>query len=250
MLQSHAITLYAAIVTNPKPSSEPAPGLNILLVEDDRQLQRQLLTQLTQFGHAVRSADDGHEALALVGHHAFDILVLDWMLPTMDGLALLRELRGNGMNVPVLMLTALGQLPDKLEGFEAGADDYVVKPVDALELNARLHALIRARRVKEEPSSDTVSAGDIVVSPSGQRAWRGGQPLSLSRTEFGLLLELARSAGDVVTRAMLIERIWGHDFVPTTNIVESHIKHLRAKLLLHGDDPIGTVRGMGYVLRA
>ncbi|WP_404477715.1 response regulator transcription factor [Novosphingobium sp. BL-52-GroH] len=223
--------------------------LQVLLVEDDRELQRQLVAQLAQFGHEVRTADDGHAALALVAQHAFDIVVLDWMLPKVDGISLLRELRENGMNVPVLMLTALGQVADKLEGFEAGADDYVVKPVDALELNARLQALMRARRATQQPT-DTVSAGDIVVSPSRMLAWRGGQALSLSRTEFSLLLELVRADGAVVTRAMLIERIWGHDIVPTTNIVDAHIKHLRAKLVKHGEDPIGTVRGIGYVLRA
>ncbi|KMS56371.1 XRE family transcriptional regulator [Novosphingobium barchaimii LL02] len=224
-------------------------SLHILLVEDDRQLQRQLVAQLIQFGHEVQAADDGRKALVLLGQHAFDIVILDWMLPHLDGIELLRQLRESGMNVPVLMLTALGQIPDKLEGFEAGADDYVVKPVDALELNARLHALLRARRVTEQPT-DTVSAGDILVSPSRVLAWRGGQALNLSRTEFNLLLELARADGQVVTRAMLIERIWGHDFVPTTNIIDSHVKHLRAKLIQHGDDPIGTVRGIGYQLRA
>jgi DNA-binding response OmpR family regulator len=224
-------------------------SMHVLLVEDDRQLQRQLAEQLSQFGHQVETADDGLAALAIVGQKAFDIVVLDWMMPGVDGITVLRQLREGGMNVPVLMLTALGQVFDKVEGFDAGADDYVVKPVDPLELNARLNALVRARRTNDQPS-DTVSAGDITISPSRLRAWRGGRPLNLSQTEFKLLLELARNAGTLVTRPMLIERIWGLDFMPTTNLVDAHIRHLRVKLVEQGDDPISTQRGMGYMLRA
>lgn len=225
-------------------------SLQILLVEDDRQLRRQLVEQLTQFGHEVHAVDDGPAALAVVSSRAFDAVVLDWMLPTMDGPTVVRRLREDGMTVPVLMLTALGQTVDKVEGFEAGADDYVVKPVDPLELNARLNALLRARRTSERPA-DTVAAGDIVVSPSRVLAWRGGRPLVLSQTEFKLLLELARNAGTVVTRQMLIERIWGYDFMPTTNIVDAHVRQLRLKLAQNGEeDPIATMRGMGYLLKA
>ncbi|MCI4590430.1 response regulator transcription factor [Sphingobium sp. BYY-5] len=224
-------------------------NMQILLVEDDKQLQQQIVTQLSQFGHDIQTADNGLAALAIIGQRAFDIVILDWMMPTIDGITVLRQLREGGMNVPVLMLTALGQVFDKVEGFNAGADDYVVKPVDPMELNARLQALLRARRINDQPT-DTISAGDIVISPSRLRAWRGGQSLNLSQTEFKLLLELARNAGTVVTRPMLIERIWGHDFVPTTNIIDAHIRHLRVKLLEQGDDPISTQRGMGYLLRA
>ncbi|WHO38309.1 response regulator transcription factor [Sphingobium sp. AP49] len=224
-------------------------NMHILLVEDDKQLQRQLVAQLSQFGHEVETADDGPAALSIVGQQAFDIIILDWMLPNIDGITVLRQLREAGMNLPILMLTALGQVFDKVEGFNAGADDYVVKPVDPLELNARLLALLRARRANEQPT-DTISAGDIVISPSRLRAWRTGVALTLSQTEFKLLLELVRNAGTIMTRPMLIERIWGHDFVPATNIVEAHIRHLRVKLLEHGDDPISTQRGLGYMLRA
>ncbi|MEE4455189.1 response regulator transcription factor [Novosphingobium resinovorum] len=224
-------------------------SLQILLVEDDRQLQRQIVRQMAEFGHEVEAVGDAAAALVLVSRQAFDVLVLDWMLPGMDGIAVLRELRGRGMDMPVLMLTALGHTLDKVEGLEAGADDYVVKPVDPLELNARLQALLRARKATGK-AADTIAAGDIVVSPSRMAAWRAGQPLGLSHTEFKLLLELARDAGTVLTRPMLIERVWGRDFVTTTNIVDAHIRQLRLKLGQHGDDPIGTVRGIGYVLQA
>lgn len=223
--------------------------MQILLVEDDKQLQRQLTEQLAQFGHEVRAVDDSVDVLRLVEQSAFDIVILDWMLPTDSGLTVLRKLREGGMLLPVMMLTALGQVFDKVEAFEAGADDYVVKPVDPLELNARLQALLRARRASGQPS-DTISAGDIVISPTRLQAWRAGKALSLTRNEFKLLLELARNAGTVVTRPMLIERIWGHEFMPTTNIVDGQIRHLRVKLLQHGDDPISTQRNIGYLLRA
>lgn len=224
-------------------------SLSILLAEDDLELQRQLVEQMARFGHEVHAVSDGAAALSLVSKQAFDAVILDWMLPSMEGIAVLRALRQEGMDMPVLMLTALGHTYDKVEGLEAGADDYVVKPVDPLELNARLQALLRARKVSEK-SANTVSAGDIVVSPSRQVAWRNGKPLTLSQTEFKLLLELARDAGTALTRAMLIERVWGRDFVTTSNLVDSHIRQLRLKLTQHGDDPISTVRGIGYVLQA
>lgn len=223
--------------------------MQILLAEDDLYLQQQLMDQLSQFGHEVELAANGLAALALIGQKAFDVIILDWMMPMVDGIAVLRQLREGGMHIPVLMLTALGQVFDKVEGFEAGADDYVVKPIDPLELNARLHALVRARRTTDQPT-DTISAGDIVVSPSRLQARRAGRPLNLSHTEFKLLLELVRNAGAVMTRPMLIERVWGHDFMPTANIVDAQIRHLRLKLVEHGDDPITTQRGMGYLLRA
>lgn len=240
---------YCATTVDERTERVAAMSMQILLVEDDKPLQRQLVEQLSPFGHSVQTADDGLAAMAIIGQSAFDIVILDWMMPGADGMTVLRQLREAGMNVPVLMLTALGQIYDKVEGLEAGADDYVVKPVDPLELNARLNALLRARRANDQPA-DTITAGDIVISPSRLRAWRANQPLNLSQTEFKLLLELARHAGTVVTRPMLIERIWGHDFTPTTNIVEAHIRHLRIKLTEHGDDPISTQRGMGYFLRA
>lgn len=224
-------------------------ALRVLIVEDDGHLQRQMVDQLARMGHDVATADDGQEAVDRIGRHVFDVVILDWMLPTMDGLTTLRKLRAEGMTIPVMMLTALGQVFDKVEGLDAGADDYVVKPVDPLELNARLKALVRARRASDQPS-DTINVGDIVVSPSRFRAWRAGQALSLSQTEFRLLLELARNADTVMTRPMLIERIWGRDFVPSTNLVEAHIRHLRVKLREFGDDPIGTQRGVGYVLKS
>lgn len=222
--------------------------LHIILVENDRRLRTELAGQLERFGHAVQAAEEGLVALALVGRVAFDAMILGRMPPVMDAMAVLCQLRERGMTMPVLMLSATGTTMEKVEGLDAGADDYLVTPVDPLELNARLNALVRARRMSQRPA-DTIAVGDVVVSPSGLLAWRAGQALALSKIEFRLLAELARNAGSIVTRRVLVERVWGYDAMPVTNIVESHIRQLRLKLVRHGPDPIVTVRGMGYLLR-
>lgn len=223
--------------------------MNLLIVEDDAALGPQLETELRGFGHAVTLVGDGPEALALVARASFDVIVLDRMLPTIDGLTVLQRMRGEGITSPVILLTALGRLAEKVEGLDVGADDYLVKPVDPAELNARLHAVRRGREWAV-PETDTITAGDIVVSPTAHRAWKAGTPIDLSKVEFGILAELARHAGAVVTRAMLYERLWGYDFAPSTNIAEAHIRRLRQKLTAGGgDDPIVTVRGVGYKLK-
>ncbi len=225
-------------------------ALNILIVEDDPALARSLAEQLTAFGHRSTLIDNGRSALAIVAQDAFDVIVLDRMLPVLNGIAVLEHLRKGSVHLPVLMLTALGQTIERVEGLRSGADDYVVKPVDPIELNARLQALVRARRWSSS-SSDTIRAGDILISPTKFRAWRDGRDLDLPRTEFNLLLELARNAGSVLTRPMLIERVWGYDFEPATNIVDAYVRRLRVKLAqFGGDDPITTMRGFGYMLRA
>jgi len=223
--------------------------LNVLIVEDDRDLAETMAAQMGDFGHRSTLVDNGHKALAAVTDDAFDVVILDRVMPVMDGVTVLKNLRSAHVNLPVLMLTAFGKANQKVEGFEAGADDYVVKPVDAVELNARLNALVRARQWSTE-DSDTIRAGDILISPTKYRAWRDGQSLDLPHTELRLLAELARHAGSVLTRPMLLERVWNYDFEPTTNIVDTYIKRLRKKLMEHGgDDPISTLRGVGYMLR-
>ena len=225
-------------------------SMTVLLVEDDVALSTLLAGELRGFGHSVTCAGDGPAALAAVARASFDAIVLDRMLPAVDGLSVLQHIRREGIRSPVILLTALGRLAEKVEGLEAGADDYLVKPVDPLELDARLQA-VRRGRVWAAPDADTVRAGDIVVSPASHRAWRAGTPIDLSKVEMGILTELARNAGAVVTRAMLYERLWGRDFTPTTNIAEANIRRLRQKLMAGGgSDPIVTVRGIGYKLAA
>lgn len=223
--------------------------LNVLIVEDDADLAESLEEQLGGFGHRTTSVDNGHKAMAAIASDAFDVVILDRIMPIMDGIAFLQHLRGAGHKIPVIMLTAFGKANQKVEGLEAGADDYVVKPIDTLELNARLNALVRARQWTGD-DSDTIRAGSIVVSPTKHRAWRDGRALDLPKTELKLLTELARNAGSVMTRPMLLERVWNYDFEPATNIVETYIKRLRKKLTEEGeDDPIATLRGVGYMLK-
>ncbi len=224
-------------------------SLNLLLVEDDAVFAQAMAEELRGLDHRVTVAVDGREALAAVDSAPFDAVVLDRMLPKVDGMSVLARLRGGNMTVPVIMLTALGRSVEKVEGLEAGADDYVVKPVAAAELSARLAAIVRGRGWTGG-SADTIRAGDIVVSPTKFRAWRDGIALDLGKLEFKLLAEFVANADAVLTRAMLVERVWGYDFAPTTNIVDVYVRHLRVKLTAAGgEDPIATVRGVGYMLR-
>jgi DNA-binding response OmpR family regulator len=224
-------------------------SLHLILVEDDEDYARSLTAELAALGHRVERVGDGRRALAALDREQYDAVILDRMMPRLDGLSVVETLRARGITVPVIMLTALSMASDKIDGLEGGADDYVVKPVAAEELNARIHAVMRGRRwtVSE---TDTIRAGDIVVSPTSFRAWRGGHQITLANLELKLLAELARHAGEVLTRAMLIERVWGYDFEPETNIVDVYIRRLRLKLTEDGgEDPIETVRGIGYSLK-
>ncbi|ANI79946.1 MULTISPECIES: response regulator transcription factor [Sphingobium] len=225
--------------------------MQLLLVEDDQDLATQLDEQLRLFGHDTTVAPDGRTATELVAAQQFDAIILDRVLPGVDGVTVLRSMRDHNLLTPVIMMTALGQWRQKVEGLESGADDYVVKPVEPAELNARLHALMRARGWSERGSDETLRAGDLVISPARHSASRNGRTLNLQKTEFKLLTELARHADSVMTRAMLLERVWNYDFEPATNLVDASIRRLRIKLTEFDDpDPIVTVRGTGYMLRA
>ena len=224
---------------------------HLLIVEDDETLADQIAEQMGHYGHSATVTHDGRAALQAVGLEAFDAIILDRLLPKADGISVLQSLRQARIVTPVLMLTALGQSAQKVEGLEAGADDYAVKPIDPAELNARINALVRARKWQGEASDDTIRAGDILVSPARHAAWRGGKPLVLQHTELKILVVLARNANSAVTRAMLLEQVWNYDFEPATNLVEAHIRRLRLKLTEHvSEDPISTIRGVGYMLRA
>ena len=230
--------------------SMPDDPVRLLLVEDDEPLRRLLTDQLRERGYAVQSVADGRAAIAAIGDDPFDIVILDRMLPFVDGVDVLRWLREQEVMTPVILLTALGRLPERVEGLEAGADDYVVKPFETDELHARIRALLRRRQANGTDSA-TVTAGDVTVSVARHRVTRAGQPIELHKTEIKLLAELVREAGTVLTRPLLLERVWGYDFVPTTNIVDAYIRRLRQRLELPGlPDPIVTVRGVGYMFHA
>ncbi|MCX3061297.1 response regulator transcription factor [Streptomyces beihaiensis] len=235
-----------------KPAESDKPTL--LLAEDDRAIRHALERALTLEGYAVTAVADGVEALAAAHREAPDALVLDVMMPGIDGLQVCRVLRAEGDRTPILMLTALVETPDRIAGLDAGADDYVVKPFDVEEVFARLRALLRRTTPEPEPEPEVhgqVTAADLHIDPQARRAWRGTRELELTRTEFDLLELLARNAGIVLDHATIYDRIWGYDFGPGSKNLAVYVGYLRRKVdEPHGGVPlIHTVRGVGYVLR-
>lgn len=238
----------------------------VLLAEDDRAIRHALERALTLEGYEVTAVADGVEALAQAHRTPPDVLVLDVMMPGIDGLQVCRVLRAEGDSTPILMLTALVETADRIAGLDAGADDYVVKPFDVEEVFARLRALLRrtspvpAGGAGAPPAGDggrdaqasdrQVGAANIRMDLQARRAWRGGRELELTRTEFELLELLVRNAGIVLDHSTIYDRIWGYDFGPGSKNLAVYVGYLRRKL----DEPgapqlIHTVRGVGYVLR-
>lgn len=224
--------------------------MHILVVEDDPDMQQYLVQGLTQAGHTVHTCGDGAEALPIAQQGSQDIVILDRMLPGMDGVELLRALRAGGCDIPVLMLSALGEVDHRVEGLQAGADDYLSKPFSFLELAARVDALHRRQQSQTETVTE-LRVADLVLDLIGRRARRGSQAIDLWPLEFRLLEYLMRNAGQVVTRNMLLENVWNLHFDPQTNVVEVHMSRLRGKIdKQFADRLIHTVRGSGYVIRA
>ncbi|WP_030062391.1 MULTISPECIES: response regulator transcription factor [Streptomyces] len=220
----------------------------VLIAEDDRAIRESLGRALMLEGYRVRIATNGTQTLAVLAEQRPDVLVLDVMMPEPDGLEVCRRLREAGDRTPVLMLTARVEVPDRIAGLDAGADDYLVKPFDVEELFARLRALLR--RNPPAPAAEVLAVADLRIEPPARRAWRAGEELELSRTEFDLLELLTRHAGAVLDQATLYERIWGYDFGPGSKNLAVFIGYLRRKLDRPGLPPlIHTVRGVGYTLR-
>ncbi|HEY4030644.1 MAG TPA: response regulator transcription factor [Caulobacteraceae bacterium] len=222
--------------------------MKLLLVEDDLQAADYLGRALSDAGHQVRHAPDGREGLLLAGGgQAYDVIVLDRMLPGVDGVTLLRTLRSAGVATPVILLTAVDSVEDRVEGLEAGADDYLAKPFAVAELLARLNAL--ARRPPPREAKTELKVGDLHMDLLKRSVTRAGARVDLQPREFRLLEYLMRNAGRVVTRAMLLEAVWNFRFDPQTNIIESHMSRLRGKVDRgHGAEMIRTVRYAGYIL--
>lgn len=219
--------------------------MRILVAEDDVQTAEFIKRGLEELGHRVIQVDVGTEALRLLLAGDFDIAVLDRMLPKMDGLAILRRLRAADVEVPVLVLTALGRIKDRVDGLEAGADDYLVKPFAFSEFAARVNALGRRRAV--QPEVTRLETFGLSMDLLKRQVERDGTVIPLQNREFRILEELLRESGKVVTRTMLLERVWNYHFDPQTNIVETHISRLRTKLNFGGKpDLIETIRGVGY----
>lgn len=220
--------------------------MRILVIEDERRLASVLQKGLNEHGYATDVAHDGESALALALTEPYDLLVLDVMLPGLDGITICRELRDRGRRVPILMLTARDAVDDGVAGLDAGADDYLVKPFAFAELLARIRALLRRERAAKQPVL-RLGEGELEIDLLKREVRRRGQPVELTPREFTVLEYLVRHANAVVTRTQLIDHVWALDFMPGSNVVDVYIRSLRRKL---GDGLIETVRGVGYRLRA
>ncbi len=222
--------------------------MRLLVIEDDAATADYIAKGLREDGHVVDVARQGRDGMFLALNEPFDVIVTDRMLPGADGLSIIRAMRASGVATPVLMLTALGEVEKRVEGLEAGADDYLAKPFAFTELRARIRAL--ARRPASPPAADTVlEHADVRMDLLARTATRGARKLDLLPTEWRLLEFLLRHQGQVVTRTMLLEKVWDYAFDPTTNVVDVHVSRLRRKLDLPGEAPLlRTVRGAGYAL--
>ena len=223
--------------------------MRILLVEDDARMADYTADGLTRHGHVVDVARTGRDGLFLSASGSYDLLIVDRMLPEMDGLTLVKVARGAGLAAPVLFLTTMGGIDDRVEGLEAGGDDYLVKPFAFAELAARVVAL--ARRPPLSVQSTTLRVADLEMDCSKRTVARNGAAILLQPREFRLLEFLVRREGQVVTRTMLLEQVWDFNFDPQTSVVETHMSRLRAKVDRDfSPELIHTIRGAGYVLRA
>ena len=221
--------------------------MKILVIEDDTETRNYVANGLKERGHTLDSAKDGYEGLLLAQESRYDLLIVDRMLPGLDGLSLIKKLRCSGSSVPVLFLTTMCGIDDRVEGLNAGADDYLVKPFAFSELDARVNALLRRPRATVEQS--VLQAGGLEIDLLKRQVRRDRQLIDLQPTEYRLLEYLVRHAGQVVTRTMLLENVWDFHFDPKTNIVETHISRLRSKLNIGGQpDLIYTIRGAGYMI--
>jgi DNA-binding response OmpR family regulator len=223
-------------------------GESVLIVEDEPKIADFLRRGLTFEGYQVQVAYTGEEALAMVREASPDLIILDIMLPGIDGMEVCRRLRKNHPDLPILMLTARDAIPDRVAGLDAGADDYLVKPFAFDELLARLRALLRRARPPEP--GEVLRFADLTMNTTTREVWRGERPVDLTAREFDILELFLRHPRQVLTRDLLYERIWGYDYGGESNIIEVYIRYLRAKLEAAGEPRLlHTVRGVGYVLR-
>src|SRR5436190_18805542 len=226
----------------------PAAATRVLVVDDEPAVREALRRALALEGYDVELAANGAEALKRVAAAEPDLVVLDVLMPEVDGLAACRRLRTEGNRVPVLMLTARAGIGDRVDGLDAGADDYLVKPFALEELLARIRALLR--RGGHEQSEQPLRFGDVELDPATREVRRGERRIDLTRTEFNLLELFLRNPRQVLTRSLIFERVWGYDFGPTSNALDVYIGYLRRKTEAGGEPRlIQTVRGGGYALR-
>ena len=222
--------------------------MRILLIEDDDQLASYLKKALAEVGMVVDRAAHGRDGLFLATGEHYDVMIIDRMLPSLDGLSIVRTLRTSGKQTPVLILSALGEVDDRVQGLRAGGDDYLVKPFSFAELHARLGALLR-RGSTETPQTE-LELCDLKIDLLSRQVTRTGKTIELQPLEYRLLEYLMQHAGQVVTRTMLLENVWDYHFDPQTNVIDVHISRLRGKIDRDFDPALlHTVRGAGYILR-
>lgn len=234
--------------TKPTAAANDPETMRILVIEDDREAATWLLKGLAESGHVADLAADGEEGLALARERVHDVLIVDRMLPKLDGLTIIQTLRAEGVTAPVLILSALGDVDERVKGLRAGGDDYLAKPYAFSELLARIEGLSRRRH--QGPQQTRLKAADLEMDLLTRTVTRSGRPIILQPREFKLLEYLMRNAGHVVTRTMLLENVWDYHFDPQTNVIDVHVSRLRAKIDKGFDEPIlQTVRGAGYMIR-
>ncbi|QQU85156.1 response regulator transcription factor [Corynebacterium riegelii] len=228
--------------------------MKILVVDDEQAVRESLKRSLRFNGYDVEQAEDGEKALEAIAMHRPDLVILDVMMPKLDGLGVCRILREQGDHTPVLMLTARDDVADRVGGLDAGADDYLPKPFALEELMARIRSLLR--RTREKPTSEdsieqaTMQFDDLTLNTETREVFRGQRPITLTRTEFALLLLLMKNARRVLSRQQILEEVWGYDFPTSGNALEVYIGYLRKKTEADGESRlIHTVRGVGYVMR-
>ncbi len=221
--------------------------MKVLLIEDDHSVAAYISEGLGDAGYQVEHEEDGAKGLTRARESSFDVLIVDRMLPGLDGLSLVQELRAESDQVPVLILSALGEVDDRVKGLQAGADDYLAKPFSFAELQARIEVLLRRR--PQSAAQTKLSVADLYMDLLEQRVERAGEYIQLQPREYKLLEFLMRNAGQVVTRAMLLEHVWGYHFDPQTNVIDVHISRLRQKIDKDFDNTLlETIRGAGYRL--
>ncbi len=225
--------------------------MRALLIEDDNDVASYVSKGLKEQGYTVDIASDGKEGLGLASTESYDVMIVDRMLPKLDGLSILKSIRAAENHTPVIILSALGEVDDRIKGLKSGGDDYIVKPFSFSELLARMEALIRRSEVTPDAAVTSLGVGDLEMDLLSRKVTRAGVKIDLQSREFKLLEYLVKHQGQVVTRTMLLENVWNYHFDPQTNVIDVHISRLRAKIDKEFDHPlIRTVRGAGYVIEA
>lgn len=223
--------------------------MKLLLIEDDKEVSTYIAKGMKESGHVVDCADNGKDGLFLATTEKYDAMIVDRMLPELDGLTIIKTLRGSGNNTPAVILSALGEVDDRVKGLRSGGDDYLVKPFAFTELLARTEILARRAEQNQGSATTKIIAADLEMDLLSRKVRRQGKEIDLQTREFSLLEYMLRNKGQVVTRTMLLENVWDYHFDPQTNVIDVHISRLRSKVDKDFDKPIiRTVRGAGYII--